>query len=139
VILTSGDADKITQVLLPVRGERNFDRILSFSEELLTATEATVTLFHMGEDSDQVPGEKILSDATDQLIQAGIDSDRITQRLSEDDDTTQTIIDLAESFDALILGETEPSLRDQILGNVPAQVTIDTDNPAFVVRDAEEA
>ena len=54
-------------------------------------------------------------------------------------DTTQSIVDLGEEFDVLVLGETEPSLRDQIFGNVPAQVTADTDDPAFVVRNAEEA
>jgi nucleotide-binding universal stress UspA family protein len=139
VILTSGDADEITQILVPLRGERNFDRILSFTEELLTGTGAAVTLFHRGEESDRIPGEEILSDATDRLIQAGVDADRISQRLSEDDDTTQSIVDLGEEFDVLVLGETEPSLRDQIFGNVPAQVTADTDDPAFVVRNAEEA
>jgi nucleotide-binding universal stress UspA family protein len=132
VILTSGDADEITQILVPLRGERNFDRILSFTEELLTGTGAAVTLFHRGEESDRIPGEEILSDATDRLIQAGVDADRISQRLSEDDDTTQSIVDLGEEFDVLVLGETEPSLRDQIFGNVPAQVTADTDDPAFV-------
>lgn len=138
VILTSGDADEITQVLVPLRGKKNFDRILSFTEELLTATGAAVTLFHRGEESDRIPGEEILSDATDRLTQAGVDADRISQRLSEDNDTTQSIVDLGEEFDVLVLGETEPSLRDQIFGNVPAQVTADTDDPAFVVRNAEE-
>jgi hypothetical protein len=36
-----------------------------------------------------------------------------------------------------VLGETEPSLLNRILGTVPAQVTADTDDPAFVVRNAE--
>jgi hypothetical protein len=38
-----------------------------------------------------------------------------------------------------VLGETEPSLRDRILGTVPAQVTADTDTPTFVVRNLEKA
>ena len=42
-------------------------------------------------------------------------------------------------FDVLVLGETEPSLRDRILGTVPAQVTADTEDPAFVVRSVEDA
>jgi nucleotide-binding universal stress UspA family protein len=137
VILTSGNADEVKQVLVPVRGKKNFDRILSFAEELLTATGAAVTLFHTGDESDRRSGEEILSDATDRLMNAGVDPDKISQQLSEEADTSQSIVDISESFDVLILGETEPSLRDRILGNVPAQVTADTDDPAFVVRSAK--
>jgi hypothetical protein len=137
VILTPGRADAIERLFVPLRGEENFDRILSFVGELLAATDASVTLFHAGEASDRLPGEEILADATDRLVGAGIDPDRIGQRLSTDDDVGRRIVDLGDAFDLLVLGETEPSLRDRILGTVPAQVTGDTEDPAFVVRNAE--
>jgi hypothetical protein len=137
VILTPGRADAIERLFVPLRGEENFDRILSFVGELLAATEASVTLFHAGEESDRLPGEEILSDATDRLVGAGIDPDRIGRQLSTDDDVGRSIVDLGDAFDLLVLGETEPSLGDRILGTVPAQVTADTEDPAFVVRNVE--
>ena len=139
VILTPGSADAITRVLVPLRGEANFDRILSFVGELLTATEASVTLFHADEESDRIPGEEILADATDRLVTAGIDPDRISRELSTEDDVERSIVDLGDTFDLLVLGETEPSLRNRIFGTRPAQVTADTDDPAFVVRNVEQS
>jgi nucleotide-binding universal stress UspA family protein len=139
VILTPGDADAIAEVLVPLRGEANFDRILSFVGELLTATGASVTLFHTGEESDRLPGEKILADATDRLVEAGVEPDRISQQLSADDDVERSIVGLGDTFDLLVLGETEPSLRDRIFGSRPAQVTAGTDDPAFVVRNVNQS
>jgi nucleotide-binding universal stress UspA family protein len=138
VILTPGRVETVEQVAVPLRGESNFDRITSLAGELLSATDASVTLFHASEASDRLPGEDILADATDRLIEAGVAPDRISQQLSEDDDVSRSIVELGEDFDVLVLGETEPSLRDRILGTVPAQVTADTENPAFVVRNVED-
>jgi nucleotide-binding universal stress UspA family protein len=137
VILTPGRADAVERLFVPLRGEENFDRILSFVAELLAATDASVTLFHAGEESDRLPGEEILADATDRLVEAGVDPDRIDRRLSADADAGRSIVDLGDAFDLLVLGETEPSLRDRILGSLPAQVTADSDDPAFVVRNVE--
>lgn len=135
VILTSGRADAIERLFVPLRGEANFDRILSFVGELLTTSDASVTLFHTDEESDRQPGEELLANAAERLIEAGIDPDRISRELAEDEDAGRSIVDLGAAYDLIVLGETEPSLRDRILGTVPAQVTADTDSPAFVVRD----
>ena len=134
VILTPGRAAAVERVVVPLRGEESFERILSFVAELLAGTDASVTLFHTGEESDRRPGEELLAAAADRLVAAGVDGDRIGRQLSEDEDAGRSIVDLGEAFDLLVLGETEPSLRDRILGTVPAQVTADTEAPAFVVR-----
>jgi hypothetical protein len=137
VILTPGRAETIDRVAVPLRGEENLDRIVSFVGELLSATDASVTLFHTSEASDRLPGEKILANATDRLVERGVAPDRISRQLSEDDDVSRSIVELGEAFDLLVLGETDPSLRERILGTVPAQVTADTEALAFVVRNVE--
>jgi nucleotide-binding universal stress UspA family protein len=137
VILTPGRADAIEALFVPLRGEENFDRILSFVAELLTATDASVTLFHTGEETDRRPGADLLADASDRLVAAGIDPDRIDRELSDEEDAGRSIVDLGGAYDLIVLGETEPSLADRILGTVPAQVTADTADPAFVVRRPE--
>jgi nucleotide-binding universal stress UspA family protein len=138
VILTPGRAETAERVAVPLRGEENFDRIVSFVGRLLSATDASVTLFHTSQASDRLPGEDILTNATDRLVEVSISPDRISRELSEDDDVGRSIVELEEEFDLLVLGETEPSLRDRILGAVPAQVTADTDTPTFVVRNVEK-
>ncbi len=137
VILTPGQVGAVDRLFVPLRGEANFDRILSFVGELLTTNDASVTLFHTEAASDRRPGEELLADATDRLVEAGVDPDRIERELADGEDASQSIVDIGAAYDLLILGETEPSLRDRILGAVPAQVTSDTDEPAFVVRDPD--
>jgi nucleotide-binding universal stress UspA family protein len=139
VILTPGRIETVERVAVPLRGEENFDRIISFVGELLSATDASVTLFHTSETSDRVPGAELLADATDRLVEAGVAPDRISRQLSDDEDVGRSIVELGADFDLLVLGETEPSLRDRILGTVPAQVTADTSDPAFVVRNPESS
>lgn len=138
VILTPGRADVVERVFVPLRGEANFDRIVSFVGGLLEATDASVTLFNAGEGSDRAPGEEVLADAAKRLVEAGVDPDRVSQRVSGAGDVGESIIDAGEAFDVLVLGETEPSLRDRILGTVPAQVTADAEAPAFVVRNPDQ-
>ncbi|WP_299266584.1 universal stress protein [Halorientalis sp.] len=137
VILTPGQAKTVERIVVPMRGAENLDRITSFVGELLSATDASVTLFHTSESSDRLPGEELLAAATDRLVETGVAPDRINQQLSEDEDVERSIVELGEDFDLLVLGETEPSLRDRIFGTVPAQVTADTEDPAFVVRDID--
>jgi nucleotide-binding universal stress UspA family protein len=139
VILTPGLAETAERVAVPLRGEENFDRIISFVGELLSATDASVTLFHTSQASDRLPGEDILANATDRLVEVSVAPDRISRQFAEDDDVGRSIVELEAEFDLLVLGETEPSLRDRILGTVPAQVTADTDTPTFVVRNLEKA
>lgn len=188
VILVPGAADAVSRVAVPLRGGDNAGRIVSFVADLLTATDATVTLFHAGQASDRRPGAELLADARDRLVDAGVTPDRIATRLdggsdgadggrgggggdtgsgvgggsgdagggvgggsgdaggdvgggsgdaTGDADVGDSLVDLAAAFDLLVLGETEPSLRNRILGTLPAQVTADVDTPAFVVRDAD--
>lgn len=137
VILTPGRAEMAERIAVPLRGEANLDRIISFVGELLSATDASVTLFHTSEDSDRLPGEEILADATDRLVEMGVALDRISRQLSEDEDVGRSIVELGADFDLLVLGETEPSLRNRIFGTVPAQVTADTEDPAFIIRNIE--
>lgn len=138
VILTPGETEAVDQVLVPLRGEVNISRILSFVAELLAFNDASVTLFHSGEESDRIDGEDLLNQATDRLIDEGVDPESITRRIGDQDDAGQRIVELAADYDLLVIGETEPSLRERILGAIPIQITGDTDAPTFVVRDTDE-
>lgn len=137
VILTPGHVTAIDRLFVPLRGETNLEPIMSFVGELLTATDATVTLFHATEPDEDPDGETVLADARTRLLDAGFAAERITTQLSGAEEVGRTIVDLGDEFDLLVLGETEPSLRERILGAIPAQVTADTDDPTFVVRKPE--
>lgn len=130
----TGATDGIGRVFVPLRGDANFEGVLGFAAELAQNTGASLTLFHEPEQSDRMPGEELLADAVDRLTAAGIDRDRIDTQLGRGDGGVRgEIVDRAGAYDVLVLGQTEPSLRERLLGVRAAGVTLDTDLPAFVV------
>ncbi|MDZ7688116.1 MAG: universal stress protein [Halobacteriales archaeon] len=138
-ILTPGDVDKVRDVLVPIRGDPNLDNIAGFVGALMSETDATVTLFHVATDEDEEStGEYLLRGVADRLVEDGVDPDRIDTKKTEDDSPASEILELAEDHDVLVIGESEPSLRKRILGNVPTNVIEGTEKPVLVVRKPEE-
>ena len=135
-ILLPGSHTATERVFVPLRGDDNLDRILSLVADLLRRDEATATLFHAATADEQAYGQSLLDDAADRLVEAGIDRARIDTRLATTDDPGTAIVELAHEFDLLVVGETEPSLTDRILGRVSTRIADEVDRPAFVVRKA---
>lgn len=137
-VFVPGEFDAVERVLVPLRGDVNLDRIISLVGDLVRATDASVTLFHsVPEGDDPSQGEYVLRGAADRLSEAGVDRERIDWQLSEGDDARSAIVQLATDYDLLILGETEPSLRDRIMGTVLSSIIDAVETPAIVVRDVE--
>jgi len=135
-VLTVGETEDIKRILVPVRGDTNLERIVALLGSVMRASDASVTFFHsVAEDSDPSHGEFLVRGAVDRLVQSGIDRERIDWQLSEEESPHDEIVALADEFDLLILGETEPSLRERILGTVPSRIVDEVDKPAFIVRD----
>lgn len=133
-VATVGEFDQIDRVFVPLRGAANVSRICSLVGDVLAATGASVTLFHAVADGDREQGESLLDEATEQLVAAGIDRSRVSRQLEATDDPAGAILVAAEAFDLIVVGETEPSLRERILGRVPARIVDDLSQPTFVVR-----
>jgi nucleotide-binding universal stress UspA family protein len=137
-VLTGGETAAVERVLVPLRGDANLDRILSVVADLLLAGEETATLFHsVAEGADPSGGELLLMGAVDRLVEYGVDRDRVDWRLAEGGDPRTDIVELGDEYDLVVLGETEPSLRERIIGEVLSGIIDGLDVPALVVRDLE--
>ncbi|WP_435365908.1 universal stress protein [Haloarchaeobius sp. DYHT-AS-18] len=137
-VLTPGRSATVNRVLVPLRGDVNLDRILRVVADLLLAGDETATLFHsVSEDADPSQGELLLMGAVDRLVEYGVDRDRVDWRLAEDGDPQTEIVDLSREYDLVVLGETEPSLRERIIGDVLSGIVDAIDAPALIVRDVE--
>ncbi|WP_380676910.1 universal stress protein [Salinigranum sp. GCM10025319] len=135
-VLTTGDVERIDRILVPIRGDVNLERIVSVVAGLLAASGATATLFHsVDEDTDPSQGEFLLRGAVDRFVDFGIDESRIDRRLSSGGDPRTEIVDLAREYDVVVLGETEPSLRERVMGDVLSRIVDEIDAPALIVRD----
>jgi nucleotide-binding universal stress UspA family protein len=137
-VFVPGTTDTIERILVPLRGDVNLERIVSLVGNLVQASDAAVTLFHsVPEGTDPSQGEFILRGAADRLSEGGVDRDRVDWKLSDGGSPKREIIDLVAEHDIVVLGETEPSLRDRILGAVLTPILEEIEKPAIVVRDIE--
>lgn len=137
-VLTAGAAERIDTILLPLRGDVNLDRIVSVVANLLHASDASATLFHsVAEDGDAEHADALLQRALEKLVEQGIPRNRLNHRLSEGGDPHGEIAALGGEHDLVVLGETEPSLRERIIGRFLTRVIDETEIPALVVRDLE--
>lgn len=135
-VLTPGDARAIDRVLVPLRGDVNLERIVRVVAELLEESHAGATLYHgVGTEEDATESEFILRGAVDRLVEDGVDEDRLEWEQSETESAAEDIIARAEDYDLVVLGETEPSLKEHILGDVPSQIIDRTGRPVLVIRD----
>jgi len=135
-VLVPGVARPIERILVPLRGDVNLDRIVSLVADLERTSDASITLFHsVTGGADPGRGKFVLRGAVDRLADEGIDRDRLRWELSEGGDPQAEIVALADDHDLVILGETEPSLRDRIIGTVLTPILRSLDVTAIVVRD----
>ncbi len=137
VVFVPGETETIDSVFVPLRGGQNVTSVVSFAAELATASDATVTVFHDTEESDRRPGEALIEDAVEQLTASGIARERIDTQLADVDEVSSDIVERARDFDAIVLGESDPSFTERLLGARSTTITFDTERPAFVVGDPD--
>ena len=138
VVVTAGDTDSIDRILVPIRGNVNIDRIVSVVAGLLQESNATATFFHsVSEHSEPSQGEFLLRGTVERLTEFGIEQERVDWKVSEGGDAYQDIVSLGEEYDIVVLGETDPSLRERIIGDVLSRIIDEIEIPALIVRDIE--
>lgn len=135
-VVTPGQIDDgVTEVLVPIKGDPNIARIVGFAGRLLENSEASITAFHVADsDADEARAEFLLRGACDKLRELGVDPDRVNWRQERSGSTAKTIAATADTYDLLVVGESEPSLRRRILGGVTGRVSDRTTSPTLVVR-----
>jgi len=124
-------------MFVPIRGDENFDRIVSFVAGLARQSDVEVTLYNAADPgAASSSGKFLLRGAADRLVDAGIGRDRIEWTVERSDDPVESVLDAATDHDLLVIGESEPSLRERILGNAAGRLVNAATQPVAVVRDA---
>jgi len=131
----------LERVLVPLRGLHNAPRIARFVADLVQDGTTDVTLLHvLEEDEDEEKVERdVLSEVSKMIMDEGIEAGLIRLHIEVADDPGEAIIDIAKDYDVVVIGETEPSVRDVIFGSVPEQIAKKAAVPVMVVRRRNEA
>lgn len=134
-ILLPRPAASMQRLLVPIRGEANLGRLTSVTARLLEGNDMEVGLLHVAhEDEEEGAGDLLLRGAREQLVEAGIDPDRVILQVYPAGDALEAVVEAAREHDGLVLGETEPSLRDIVVGEVHERIADAYEGPILIVR-----
>jgi nucleotide-binding universal stress UspA family protein len=133
--LVPNATSQVDDVLVAVRGTVGVDRLTRVVAGLFGEMDAAVTLYHVAEadetDDDIGP---LLDGMADRLAELGVDTSAIETRVERDEDPLDAIVDAAEAFDVVVMGETDPSLSTFVFGMPADQVADRFLGPILVVQ-----
>ncbi|CCQ36275.1 UspA domain protein [Natronomonas moolapensis 8.8.11] len=134
-VLDPGAAGNLDDVLVPVRGSVGVDRIARVVTGLFADTDADVTLYHVTEEGESNEDARtLLEGLATRLASGGIDRRRVVLTVRHGDDAFDAITDDASSFDAVVMGESDPSLSTLVFGMPTKAVAERFLGPVFVVQ-----
>ena len=136
-VLVPNSAERLDSVLVAVRGTVGIGRNTRLVAGLFAGTDTDVTLYHsLGDDEPSDRAESLLGAVRDDLVDRGMDSAGIDTLIETP--TEQTAFDAiarhGETHDAVIMGETDPSVTTFVFGMPAEQVAERFLGPVLVVQ-----
>jgi len=133
--LDPAPTDGIDRILVPIPDVAELGRLPAFVDLLTGDSTREITLFHVVEDGEDLEGgEQLLRDARAGLIRSGLDAELVDTRLVEGPEHDDEILRVAAEYDAVVMHEAEPDLRDRIFGTLPDRIASRTSDPVIIVR-----
>ncbi|MEF8883022.1 MAG: universal stress protein [Halapricum sp.] len=134
-VLIPDTVTELKDVLVAVRGTVGLDRLARVVAGVFAGTDATITLYHVArEEESDADVQSLLEGLIGQLVERGLEKDRIETRIERDQDPIDAIVDATVDFDAVVMGETDPSLATFVFGLPADQVAEQFLGPVFVVQ-----
>lgn len=125
----------IENVLVAVRGIVGADRFVRLVSGLFASTDITVTLYHVADpDSSDEDVRTLLDGIAARLEESGIHPDSIEILISRDGTPKEEITETADEYDAIVMGESDPSVKTFLFGMSADQVAKQFLGPVLVVQ-----
>lgn len=125
----------VERLLVPIRGEVRVDRIAEFTAALVGDRPIEITLFTVADSDGAVTeGQSKLDRAAETLEANGIPATHISTGVVVSETPIRTIAQAAAEHDAVVMGESAPSLRSFIFGDPPEEIAELSVGPVLVVR-----
>lgn len=139
-VLLSGEMEHLHRLLVPIRTLHNVHYIAPFVADLIQDETTEVSLLHVLED-DETPEdvrETILRPAVKQMTDRGVDGGLLALETIADADPDKAIVEAAEHHDVVVIGESEPSVRDILFGTIPETIVQTAHCPVLIVRNPDK-
>jgi hypothetical protein len=124
------------RLLVTLHGDVDAERIGRFTASLVVDRDVAITILEVTPPDELADLTGVAADA---LLDGGVPRERITREHAATTTPVVAIADVATSFDALVMGEREPNLRDLLFGDFEERVAAESLGAVFVVRRAEQS
>jgi len=134
-VLVPNSTERVESVLVALRGTVGVGRNTRLVAGLFADAGVAVTLYHaLGEGESRDDGDAFLNGVRSDLVERGVDPDRIETAVEEGGVPIDAIASRAESHDAVVMGETDPSVTTFVFGMPSEQVAERFLGPVLVVQ-----
>jgi hypothetical protein len=134
-VLVPGEVERLDRILISLKDERNMFDVLEVVSLLAAAGDPEVTLFHAESvERDSAKSELYLRGATDWLTEHGIERERISWEEPAEETQESDLVELAKEHDFVITGESDPGIRERVVGDMPDRIHEQTGKPVLTVR-----
>lgn len=128
----------IENVLVAIRGIVGIDRFVRLVSGLFATIDVNITLYHVGEeDETDADVETLLDGVATRLSEEEISSDAIDIQISREGSPQEMIVDTSDNYDAIVMGESDPSVTTFLFGMTADQVAKQFLGPVFVIQHEE--
>lgn len=133
--LDPAPTEGVERILVPLIDRANLARLTDFVAALCEETTTAVTLFHVAEgNEDADTAAAMLRGAREEMIERGIDPELIDTAVVESEEHDDEILRLAAEYDAVVMDEAAPDIRERIFGTLSDRIADRTDDPVVIVR-----
>jgi len=134
-VLVPNATGPVEDVLVAVRGAVGIDRLARVVAGLFGERDVSVTLYHVAEKEETDEDvETLLDGLADRLEGLGMGTSMIGTRVDRDQAALDAIIETADTFDTVVMGESDPSLTTFVFGMPADQVADRFLGPVLVVQ-----
>ncbi len=127
---------KIEKILVPIRETSNVENIISFVGSLISNKNIHVKLFSVieNEEDNSIDTEKLIKNSIEILEKINIRKELISQEVVTSSNPINTIIEESIKFDAVVMGETQPSFKSLVFGETSEKIAKESLGPVIAVR-----
>jgi nucleotide-binding universal stress UspA family protein len=128
----------LENVLVAVRGIVGIDRFVRLVTGLFATASVDVTLYHVaGDDETDADVETLLDGVATRLSEEGVSEDAIDIEIAREGAPQEMIVDASDNYDAIVMGESDPSVATFLFGMTADQVAKQFLGPVFVIQHGE--
>ena len=137
--LLPNPAGGVSEILVPLRGTIDDDRLADLVATLADETHERVTLWGLAAAGSGFDADAAVADAADRLRKRGV----TPAQFSNDTATTETpirdIVERSADADVVVMGESDEAILDALFGDDAERVAEGAVAPVLVVRNREPA